>query len=555
VEPLQARLWLTTQNALDLIDANGAVLQTTDLRTVGLHPTQGLALEPTSLSYWLGAEQHLGEFGDNGQWLGNLSVDGEIKALGMAPFFVSPTVSFLSPPDGVLTNNPRPMLRLGLGASCDGVACSAGSAYLDLLSLAASLNGQDIGKLFSVTAGEATYSPPTRLPEGVNTLTAQVKDKFGHNSDQLIAHFAIDTIPPKFLSINPADGSTVMSPAVTIQGVTDDPTSNVMLLDATGQVVSLASGANFSFAVNLSPGLNVFSLVARDPAGNETTAVLHLSYVTVTVTLENPLPNATLDSTTLAVNGTLQGPANTGITVNGVVAMVYGNRFFANLDLDPGVNTLTITATTPDGTTVTKTVTVTVTASAPDPIQVSVEPQSGVAPLPAQFTIMNNSGLGIATIEADFDGNGTTDFTTTDPTAPIAYTYPNPGVYPASIRVTDSQGMVHVRTLYVVVNDPAQMDAFFRGIWNGMNQALIRGDATTALSYLNAGAQQKYQPVFQRLLPQMPAIIASYSPLERTSITEDIGEYGVVRPYNGGNHLYLIYFLKGADGVWRLDSM
>lgn len=42
---------------------------------------------------------------------------------------------------------------------------------------------------------------------------------------------------------------------------------------------------------------------------------------------------------------------------------------------------------------------------------------------------------------------------------------------------------------------------------------------------------------------------------ERTSITEDIGEYTVARPYQGGNHLYLIYFLKGADGVWRLDSM
>jgi hypothetical protein len=61
--------------------------------------------------------------------------------------------------------------------------------------------------------------------------------------------------------------------------------------------------------------------------------------------------------------------------------------------------------------------------------------------------------------------------------------------------------------------------------------------------------------VFDALLPQMPEIIASYSSLQQVSISSDIGEYAVNRTINGENWIFLIYFLKDADGVWRLDAM
>jgi len=53
----------------------------------------------------------------------------------------------------------------------------------------------------------------------------------------------------------------------------------------------------------------------------------------------------------------------------------------------------------------------------------------------------------------------------------------------------------------------------------------------------------------------MPEIIASYSPLQRVSVQADIGEYAINRTINGQNRLFLVYFLKDADGVWRLDAM
>ncbi len=99
------------------------------------------------------------------------------------------------------------------------------------------------------------------------------------------------------------------------------------------------------------------------------------------------------------------------------------------------------------------------------------------------------------------------------------------------------------------------MDARFQALWNGMNSALIAGDKETALTFLTAGAQQTYGPVFDVLLPYMRGIIASFSPLQPVSTSANIGEYAVNRILGGEDRIFLIYFLKGPDGVWHLDAM
>ena len=53
----------------------------------------------------------------------------------------------------------------------------------------------------------------------------------------------------------------------------------------------------------------------------------------------------------------------------------------------------------------------------------------------------------------------------------------------------------------------------------------------------------------------MPDIVASFSPLQRVSLSPAIGEYAVNRTIDGRDRIFLIYFLKDADGVWRIDAM
>jgi PKD repeat protein len=107
-----------------------------------------------------------------------------------------------------------------------------------------------------------------------------------------------------------------------------------------------------------------------------------------------------------------------------------------------------------------------------------------------------HSAHAIASIAVDFEGDGTSDFTTTNPGATLQTTYNTPGTYTPRLSITDDQGTVRSATATVEVVDGAAMDAMFTGIWNGMNRALVNGEVQTALTYLSNSAKAKYAPVF-----------------------------------------------------------
>lgn len=551
--PIFGTLWLAGKDALLLYDRSGVLIKQVDLTPHGLGEIEAMAYEPVSASLWLAGKKSVVRFTGNGDYVTRIDMQKEIEAIAAGPFILAPSLTLISPPDNALTNNPAPRLEYDLGAQCSGAPCLLVDSYIDSLNLAIDLNGQPIGPLFSRNGARAFYDPTTRLPEGTNTLKAKATDVFGHVSPEIMSRFTIDTIPPAFVSIAPPDGSTLTQAAITISGAVDDPTANVILADANGQGISMG-GANFNFSVILTNGLNSFLLTARDPAGNATTFPLRLTLSAVSIKIESPTQGANLSSGQVIVSGSFKGPFNTGVTLNGQPALVSGNQFWANVSLAPGPNTLTAIATAPSGLTAQHAITVNLNRATPDPLAVTAEPQSGVGPMTARFTV-GYSGPAITRIQADYNGDGATDFTTTDPNALIEHIYTQPGVYHAKLIVTDAQNGTHSQTIAIVVHDAAQMDQLFAALWDGMNGALVAGDVNRATGYLNESAKRKYGPVFQTLLPHMSQIISSYSPLKRLSIAESIGEYAIVRPYSGQNRVYLIYFLKDTDGVWRVDGM
>lgn len=553
VHPIFGTVWLATKKRLLIFDRAGNHLKTIDI-PAALKQANAIAFDSRALGLWVAGKNAVGRFASDGALIATVPVDKDAEQLAVGPFTLHPTVSILQPVDGALTNNPRPRIRLSLGATCAGAPCLLPDAYTSSLHLDVALNNQAVGPSFVISGPEAFYDPATRLPEGLNTLTARATDLFHHSSETVTSRFTIDTIPPKFLSLSPADGSTATRETIVISGLVDDPTANVILADGNGRGISMGA-ANFSFSILLKVGLNTFALIARDPAGNETTVALRVTYNPVSVKITSPRPGATLTRRGTLVTGDFQGPPNTGITVNGVLAQVFGNRFYANLSLELGPNTLTAVAVTPTGASATDTLTVNVNAPNTDPIAFTIEPQSGIAPLAVRFSAQSNTGQPITRLDIDVDGDGSADTSVTNPTQPLEHTYTNPGVYQASLTAIDSSGATVSHTLAIVANDGAQMDQFFTALWGGMNEALIQGDIATAAAFLNESAKRKYQPVFEALKPHFPQIIASYSPLRRVSVSADIGEYAVVRRVNDQNRLYLIYFLRDTDGVWRVDGM
>ena len=99
------------------------------------------------------------------------------------------------------------------------------------------------------------------------------------------------------------------------------------------------------------------------------------------------------------------------------------------------------------------------------------------------------------------------------------------------------------------------MDTVLQDLWAAFAGALVAGDKETALTLLTSGAQQTYAPVFDILAQQMPDIVASFSALQSVTVTSGLGEYAINRTISGRDRIFLIYFVRGFDGVWHLAAM
>lgn len=291
-----------------------------------------------------------------------------------------------------------------------------------------------------------------------------------------------------------------------------------------------------------------------DTAGNVSAVRTTQVGAAVQVAISFPVHGTFPSGNRTVVRGTVQGPFNTGVIVNGIVALVHNGVFIAEDVPIIGQTTLTAVATTLSGQTAQASVSVEGDAG-PIVLDVTASPNSGIAPLDVTFTPQFASTVPIQSVSIDFDGNGTFDFTTTDPNASLQHTYTVPGLYTARVRVTDQQGGVFNAETAAAIQAVTTMDAMFKSLWNTMNMALVAGDIPTALTFLDVAAQQKYEPVWRALLPHMAEVVASYSPIRGVSIGGSVAEYGINRTINGENRLFLIYFLKDKDGVWRLAAM
>jgi PKD repeat protein len=275
----------------------------------------------------------------------------------------------------------------------------------------------------------------------------------------------------------------------------------------------------------------------------------------LSLTITDPPDGAIASGSHVNVTGVFTGPPNTGITVNGTAASVEEDGFVANdVLLELGENVITATATAPNGFVTSQTITVTATGG--DAIlSVDADPTKGLAPLQVAFEYRFTLNRTVQSVAYDFDGDGIDDSTSTGAAATVENTYTTPGLYLARVTVTDDHNETHEATVGVHVLDEAQMTSLFIAIWDEMNDALIAGDVTGALDHVVSSVRGKYLPVFEALGPQMATIAAGYSPLQKSSISPEIGQFAVSQNVDGQDLIFFILFMQDGDGVWRIESM
>src|SRR5262249_33964625 len=159
------------------------------------------------------------------------------------------------------------------------------------------------------------------------------------------------------------------------------------------------------------------------------------------------------------------------VMVNSLLAIVdaNGNYYVNAVPLQPGGNTITATVTTPSGKSANASITV--TSSGPAPVVITATPLQGPVPLRVGFKVDDRAGFTLTSFSFNPGGVGTA--TPAGSEEFFAFTYSQAGLYQATVTLFDNAGNAFPQPLVILGRDPAEMDAMFRAIWNGMNAALV----------------------------------------------------------------------------------
>ena len=405
--------------------------------------------------------------------------------------------------------------------------------------------------------GFAMTIPLTRNAE--NTIevftTAERGDGLtGAPAEATVRH---DDVPPDtVLTQGPPSPTAEPTVAFAFTGV-DDVTSPDGLRFAwrvDGRPFSEFSEARHVTLPDLVAGAHTFEVVAQDRAGNvdPTPASRTFTLSGALIALVEPEADATVPAGLRLVRGTLAiGGQEVSVTVNGVAAAVHGNSFAAFVPVTPTTTRLQIVATTATGGTTSQEMRIVVVDAPDSPFLLVASPGSGVAPLTVPFTLLGAPAS--ATIQADFDGNGTIDFD-----GPRldghAFTYGQPGLYVARVSVTDAQGQRTTVPGVIQVFDRAALDALLQSKWTALRDALRRGDIAQALTHVSGRSRSRYQQAFTALIPDLPGIDSILTDVRFVRARGLEAIFEMVRTDAGILKSFEVRFHVDADGFWRVRS-
>ncbi len=394
-----------------------------------------------------------------------------------------------------------------------------------------------------------SYVLTARATDNANAMTASAGVTISVSANAL----------PSVALLLPRDGQRFAA------GGTVDLIASASDTDGTVARVEFYSGTTLLGAVSSAPYTYTWTNVASgnyslsvrvvDNRGAVTSSVAVAVVVApLALVVTSPTPNVSVAADFVLVTGTYSAPANSGVTVNGVVATVDDVGAFAvsSLPLDPGANTIEVTLTTPTGQSLTRSITLTSTANAP--FYVVADPEQGFAPLRVEiryssrlhdvssFQIADLSGGVLDTSQAK---NGTLGFVT----------FAKPGLYRPRVILNHGSGLIYEQAIAVNVRDQTTIDRGFLGMIKDFTTALANGKKGVAMQYLSSPMQVRFGPVFDALSGSMAQIMGSIKGYGAVSINEDIASYAVKKVRNGTTKIFLLDILRDHDGVWRIDSM
>lgn len=346
--------------------------------------------------------------------------------------------------------------------------------------------------------------------------------------------FAAAQSPPVVQSVSSPGGTTPLPPGTELCGFEpslDDPpqTGFVPIRQVPGAMASL--GIDRSIA-----GLAPLSVAITSPSNTDT-----------------------VHGRAVDVAGTFEGPVNTGITVNGVVAATVGGRFLAvAVPVETGQNDLQVVATTMTGATANATVSVQVDP-APPPIALEASDQVGqvgYGPFRAAFRLVLDhlpSGTTPGYLQIDFNGDRFLEYEGPTPDAPNAYLYAHPGLYRAQVKLN---GNTFAAERYILVRDRIVQRSMLCDVYGYLRNRLAAQDLTGAGHAFHEDRRAEYLDLLTALGVQMPVFAERLGTIADGQFSGGMADLLLLRDQPDETRSgYPLRLMQGTDGVWRILEM
>ncbi len=296
-----------------------------------------------------------------------------------------------------------------------------------------------------------------------------------------------------------------------------------------------------------------YSITATNGGGSTATAsVLVKVHNPFTVEITSPIEGALVGRPDVMVEGTIlhAGGLETGVVVNGVLAMVYENKFVANhVPLQNAEKTIVVTVTDIEGATVKKAISL------------------NYHPANAYITMKAFPASGLTSFETSLkiDGTFTIPNSTVTDSDPGAVEYLETGTeeyksrvtgggfYYFTAHVTDAENRTYTDTVAVLAQDRNDFDAFLKAKWDGMRTGLRTKDVNAAVHPIAGSKKAMYEYNFNLLIDHLPAIEAEFHGITLVSMQDGIVEYVLDSEQEGQRYSFYVLFVKDTDGIWRIS--